>query len=95
MAAYVIAEITVTDPTAYEEYRKQVQATLDQYGGKFLVRGGAADVVEGDSQPGRMVVLEFESMERLKAWYDSEEYAGPKAIRQAASTGRMLHVQGI
>lgn len=95
MAAYMIAEITVTDPTTYEEYRKLVGATLEQYGGKFLVRGGATTLLEGEGQPGRMVIVEFESMERLKAWYDSEEYRYPKELRQKASTGRLMMLEGV
>jgi uncharacterized protein (DUF1330 family) len=94
MAAYLFAEITVTDPTAYEEYRKLVGATVEKYGGKFLVRGGTAELVEGEGAPGRPVIVEFESMDKLKAWYDSEEYREPKAMRQAASTGRLLFLPG-
>jgi uncharacterized protein (DUF1330 family) len=95
MAAYLIAEITVTDPAIYEEYRKLVGATLEQYGGKFLVRGGVANLVEGEGAPGRMVVVEFESMERLKAWYDSEEYRHPKALRHQASIARLMMLEGV
>lgn len=95
MAAYVIVEITVTDPTVYAEYRGVVGPTVEQYGGRFLVRGGEAELIEGDQQPGRIVVLEFESVERAKAWYDSEEYREPKALRLKASRARLLLVQGV
>ena len=94
MAAYLIAEITVTDPTAYADYRSQVPATVEKYGGRFLVRGGKAQLVEGEGTLGRLVIIEFENMDRLKAWYDSEEYRAPKALRMRASTGRLLFVEG-
>jgi len=95
MAAYVIVELTVTDPLVFAEYRTLVGPTLEQYGGRFIVRGGEAELIEGDQQPGRIVVLEFESMERAKAWYDSEEYREPKAMRLRSSTARLFLVQGV
>jgi uncharacterized protein (DUF1330 family) len=94
MAGYIIAEVQVTDPERYEEYRRQVEGTIAAYGGRYKVRGGKAEALEGDSPRGRLVVLEFESFERAKAWYDSEEYAGPKSLRQATSTGRVILVDG-
>ena len=94
MPAYVILDVVVTDPDRYEDYKKVSGATLEIYGGRFLVRGGAVERVEGDWTPSRIVVLEFESMERAKEWYDSEEYRGPKAIRQEASSARMIFVEG-
>lgn len=95
MAAYVIVDIEVTDPVAYEEYRKRVGATLDQYGGKFLVRGGAVEVLEGDWSPSRIVVVEFKSVEQAKRWYTSAEYAEPLAMRKAASRGNLILVGGV
>jgi uncharacterized protein (DUF1330 family) len=77
MPAYVIVDLTVTDLPTMEEYRKRVPATLAAYGGRFLVRGGAHQTVEGDWKPNRLVVLEFPSMEQAKRWYDSEEYREP------------------
>jgi len=94
MAGYIIAEVQVTDPERYEEYRRQVEGTIAAYGGKYLVRGGNAEALEGDAPRGRLVVLEFESYEQAKAWYDSSEYEGPKALRQATSTGRLIVVDG-
>jgi uncharacterized protein (DUF1330 family) len=94
MAGYIIAEVQVTDPERYEEYRRQVEGTIAAYGGKYLVRGGNAEALEGDQPRGRLVVLEFSSFEQAKAWYDSSEYAGPKALRQATSTGRVILVDG-
>ena len=66
MAAYVVAEVEVTDPAVYEEYRKLVPSTIAKYGGKYLVRGGAVDVKEGGWQPKRLVVLEFASMDQAR-----------------------------
>jgi uncharacterized protein (DUF1330 family) len=94
MAGYIIAEVQVTDPERYEEYRRQVEGTIAAYGGKYLVRGGQSEALEGDAPRGRLVVLEFASFERARAWYDSQEYAGPKALRQQTSTGRVILVDG-
>lgn len=95
MAAYIIAEVQVTNPERYEEYRRQVGATIEAYGGRFKVRGGTSEGLEGDAPRGRLVVVEFDSYEQAKAWYDSEEYAGPKALRQETSTGRLILVDGV
>jgi len=95
MAAYIIAEIEVQDPKTYEEYRRGVQPTIDQYGGRFLVRGGQAELLEGSQQPRRVVVLEFPDMARLRAWYDSPEYRPLRDLRQRASVGRFIRVEGI
>lgn len=95
MAGYVIANVNVTDPDVFEEYRGMVPATIDAYGGKYLVRGGAADVVEGNWNPNRLVLIEFESVEKAKEWYQSIEYTTAKAVRLRASTGDLLFVEGI
>lgn len=95
MAAYVIAEIEVTDPSKYEEYRRQVLATIEKHGGRFLVRGGNAEGLEGGWKPGRMVVLEFPSLDQAQKWYRSPEYAPLIELRQAASRGRLCMVQGV
>ena len=94
MAAYVIAEVDVTDPAGYEEYRRAVPATIEQYGGRYLVRGGRVEVLEGDWQPSRLVILEFESAERARAWWSSQEYSGPKSIRQRTATSKLIIVEG-
>ena len=94
MSAYVIAEIDVVDPAAYEEYRKQVLAVVTKYGGKFIVRGGKIDVLEGGWSPKRLVVLEFESATRAREWYDSPEYAPLIKLRQKASKGKLILVEG-
>jgi uncharacterized protein (DUF1330 family) len=95
MPAYIIADVTVTDLPAMEEYRKQVPATLAKYGGRFLVRGGAHHTVEGDWKPSRLVVLEFPSMADARRWYDSEEYKGPKAMRLRAGLTNLVMVEGV
>src|SRR6185503_16274548 len=74
MAAYVIGEIEVTDPASYEDYRKQVLATIQKYGGKFLARGGSVEALEGGWAPKRLVLLEFPSIDQLRKWYRSPEY---------------------
>jgi uncharacterized protein (DUF1330 family) len=94
MAAYLIAEVDVTDPAAYDEYRKIVPATIAKYGGKYLVRGGKVDAKEGGWQPARLVVLEFASMEQAKKWYHSPEYAPALAIRTKAARSKVVLVEG-
>ncbi len=92
---YVIVQVDVQDPEAFEKYRAVVPATIKQYGGEYLVRGGDFERLEGDEPLGRMVVLKFPSYAQAKAWYDSEEYAGPKAMRLAASRANAVLVEGI
>jgi uncharacterized protein (DUF1330 family) len=94
MSAYVIGEIDVVDPLAYEEYRKQVPAVVAKYGGRFLVRGGKVDPKEGGWTPKRIVVLEFPSMAQAQKWYDSPEYAPLIALRQKAAKGKLILVEG-
>jgi uncharacterized protein (DUF1330 family) len=95
MAAYVIGEIEITDPQTYQEYAKGVPGTIAQYGGKYLVRGGRTEAKEGGWEPGRMVVLEFASLDQARKWYDSPEYAPLRALRQRASRGRLIFVEGV
>jgi uncharacterized protein (DUF1330 family) len=94
MAAYVIVEVEVTDPATYEEYKQLTPATLAAYDGKFIVRGGAYETLEGDWQPNRMVLLEFPSMGRAKEWWNSPEYSKAKAIRQRAANTKMIVLEG-
>ena len=95
MAAYIIADLTVTDPATMDEYRKLVLGTLTPFGGRFIVRGGAHQTVEGDWKPNRLVILEFPSMEQAKRWYDSEEYRDPKAMRLRAGRTNLVMVDGV
>jgi uncharacterized protein (DUF1330 family) len=94
MAAYVIGEIEVTDPAPYEEYRKQVLAVVTKYGGKFIVRGGRVESMEGGWAPKRIVALEFPSMEQALKWYRSPEYAPLIKLRQKAAQGKLIIVEG-
>ena len=94
MAAYVIGEMEVTDPAAYEEYRKQVLATVTSFGGKFLVRGGKVEPLEGGWSPKRVVALEFPSFEQAQKWYRSPQYAPLIELRQRASRGKLILVEG-
>ena len=94
MPAYVINDMDVTDPALLEEYKKLSPATVQQYGGKFLARGGAMAVLEGDWSPKRLVILEFPSLAQAKAWADSVEYAPAKQIRQRASRSNIVVVEG-
>ena len=94
MAAYLIADVDVTDAAVFEEYRREVPASEAPFGGHYLARGGATKVLEGDWEPGRIVVLEFPSLEKAKAWWSSSGYAPAKAIRQSSSETRMIVVEG-
>ena len=95
MAAYVIVDIEVVDPVGYEEYKKQAAATVHKYGGKYIVRGGKTEVLEGDWDPRRIVVLEFESMQRAKEWLNCEEYREPRKMRHRTAETRMIAVEGV
>jgi len=95
MKGYIIADVEIRDPGEYEAYKAAVPATLEVYGGRFIVRGGETEVLEGDWQPKRIVVLEFDSPEQARAWYESEEYGDPKALRQRASTASLILVSGV
>ena len=94
MAAYVIVEVTVHDEKAYEAYKQLTPATIAAYDGQFIVRGGKTEALEGDWQPQRVVVLQFPTLEKAKAWWASPEYAPAKAIRQKAAHTKMMMVEG-
>lgn len=92
MAAYVIGDVTVNDPEAYREYTAQTPGTVQQYGGRFIVRGGAYETLEGSWSPQRIVVIEFPTIEQARAWYASPEYQAILPIRLANSTANFLTV---
>lgn len=94
MSAYIIVEVEITNFEAYEGYKKLTPASITAFGGKFIVRGAQTESLEGDWNPQRMVVLEFPSVERAKAWWASNEYAPAKTIRQQNAKTRMLVVEG-
>ena len=95
MPAYIIVEIDIHDYEAYEGYKKLTLGTLENYKGKFIVRGGQTETLEGNWNPERIVVLEFPTKELAKQWWASEEYAPAKAIRQGAASTKMLLVEGV
>ena len=95
MPAYLVAEIEITNPEGYAEYAKVVPATIEKFGGKFLVRGGKAHPLEGDIPERRRVIIEFPSIERAKEWWNSADYAKPMAMRRAASKGRLMFIEGV
>jgi uncharacterized protein (DUF1330 family) len=94
MPAYVIVEVSIQDPKDYEEYKKLTPATIAAYDGRFVVRGGQTEALEGDWQPERIVVLEFPTVERAKEWWGSDIYAKAKTIRQRSATTKMIVVPG-
>jgi len=94
MAAYFIADYEATNPAAMEPYRAAVPATISQYGGRYLTRGGATELLEGGPEPKRIVILEFADTAAAKRWYNSPEYQKILPIRLANSTGRVFIVEG-
>jgi uncharacterized protein (DUF1330 family) len=94
MAAYVIADIAVKDAAKYEDYKRGVAATVEKFGGRFLIRGGLVKAFEGDWQPERLVVIEFPDLKTLEDWYRSADYAPLLALRLAASDGRLIAIEG-
>ena len=95
MAAYLVVDLTITDPEGFARYRDMVPPTIAAYGGKYLVRGGAITPLEGDWNPRRITIIEFPSVERAKAWWDSPEYAEAKALRQRTTTTNGIVVEGV
>ncbi|MBO9642321.1 MAG: DUF1330 domain-containing protein [Pseudacidovorax sp.] len=95
MPAYVINDMVVTDPALLEEYKKLSPATVAQYGGRFLARGGHVEPLEGDWSPARIVIIEFPSLAQAQAWADSPEYAPAKQLRQQAARSRLIVVDGV
>ena len=95
MPAYIIVDVKIINPDDYEVYKTLTPASLTPYQGKFIVRGGPAETLEGDWHPGRIVILEFPNSERARQWWNSPEYAPAKLIRQGASDTRMILVEGV
>jgi uncharacterized protein (DUF1330 family) len=95
MPAYVIAEVNITDPDLFAEYRQVVPATIEKYGGRFVVRGGTVETKEGGWSPARIVVLEFPSMDQARKWYDSPEYAPALAMRLKSASAKLILVEGV
>ncbi|MGI0028645.1 MAG: DUF1330 domain-containing protein [Nitrososphaera sp.] len=95
MAAYLVAELEVTDPALFEDYRKRVQATIAAHGGRYLARGGALESLEGGWNPKRMVILEFPSLAQAKTWYGSPEYQELLKLRLRSSKGKVVLIEGV
>ena len=95
MSAYVISEVEVRDPAAMEAYRSLASKAITQYGGRYMVRGGAAEVVEGGPPPKTLIIVEFPSMARLREWYASPEYAEALKVRLHALERRLIFVEGV
>jgi uncharacterized protein (DUF1330 family) len=95
MTAYVILDIEVTDPAGYEDYKKLAPPAVALYGGKYIARGGKSETLEGDWLPNRVVVLEFPSVEKAKAWINSPEYASARALRHKYATSKTIVVEGL
>ncbi|MBR0895818.1 DUF1330 domain-containing protein [Bradyrhizobium tropiciagri] len=95
MPAYVISEVEMRDAAAFEAYRMLAAKTIEQYGGRYIVRGGAAELVEGSPPPNAIVIVEFPTMTRLREWYASVEYAEALKHRRTALERRLLFVEGV
>jgi uncharacterized protein (DUF1330 family) len=95
MAAYVLVQIETDDADLMARYREAAAPVVAQYGGRYIVRGGALQVLEGDWRPERLVVLEFGTSEQARRWWESDEYAAPKAMRQRAGRTQMLLIEGV
>ena len=95
MSAYIIVEIDVQDAVGYEEYKKLAGPTVEARGGKYIVRGGKTEVLEGAWQPKRIVILEFPSMDRAKEWLNCAEYRVPRKMRHATAKTNMILVEGL
>jgi uncharacterized protein (DUF1330 family) len=94
MPAYVIVDVEVTDPDQYESYKKLTPDSLVAYGGKFIVRGGQVETLEGDWKTGRIVILEFPSYDSARRWYDSDDYIQARAVRKDAARARIIVADG-
>ena len=95
MAGYVIINNEVTDEAKYAEFREQVATTIEAHGGRYLVRGGATEVMDGDWSPDRIVVVEFDSVDQARAWLTSSEYAEARKIRMKAASASVIIVEGV
>ena len=95
MPAYIIVEVHIHNEVEYEDYKKLTPASLLPFRGRFIVRGGETETLEGTWQPKRIVVLEFPTKEAAKDWWASNEYAPAKALRQRTATTNMIMVQGV
>jgi uncharacterized protein (DUF1330 family) len=94
MAAYIIADVDITDPTKYEDYKKLTPGAIAKHGGRFVARGGQTATLEGNWKPGRVVVIEFPTFEQARSFYTSVEYTAARRARAGAATMKMIVVDG-
>jgi len=94
MPAYIIARVQVTDWERYREYTRKAPAAIEKFGGKFIVRGGEMVTLEGPAETGRIVVIEFPSLDQARAFYDLTEYSQARKLREGAATGQFLAIEG-
>ena len=94
MAAYLVAQVRIDDPETYQRYREAVPALVDRFGGRFLVRGGELEVLEGAWPLPRLVIIEFQSRDAARLFYESPEYQKILPLRQQASQGNVILVEG-
>jgi uncharacterized protein (DUF1330 family) len=95
MRAFIVVDVTVHDPVRYEDYKRMAGPTVSAFDGRYVVRGGKTETLEGDWHPGRAVVLEFPSTQRAKEWWSSEEYRPAKELRQSIATTQMVIFEGM
>ena len=95
MAAYIVVNIEITDPDRYAEYIKAAPASIAHYGGRYIARGGRTEKLEGNYNPKRFVILQFDTYEKALAWWNCDDYAAPKLLRQASARTDMILVEGL
>jgi uncharacterized protein (DUF1330 family) len=95
MSAYVVVDIEVIDPVRYEDYKRLAHAAVTAWGGRYVARGGSTEVLEGDWQPRRLVLLEFPTVQQAKAWWASDEYGPAKKLRQETARTNMVVIEGM
>ena len=95
MSAYVVVQVDVKDPARYEDYKKLVPPSLEPFGGRFIVRGGRTETLEGTWAPKRFVIVEFPTVEQAKAWWDSPEYRAARDLRWATAESQLLIAEGL
>lgn len=95
MPAYVVVQVDIEDPAGYERYKQLAPPSIAAYGGRYLARGGACETLEGSWQPRRLVILEFPSTEKARAWWGSPEYAEARGLRQRCARSELIVVEGL
>ena len=94
MSAYVIVDVEITEPVGYERYKAMAFDTVRLYGGRYVARGGRTEILEGDWNPRRVVILEFDSIDRARQWLESPEYRDARRLRHQTARTNMIVVEG-